>query len=304
MGRMPKIRRFRTIVYLFLIPFTLDAQETPKFKWPLELGTFPDLKGITSTFAESRADHYHSGVDISAVNVPVQSMASGKILYARDASDDPFQPTYGPGNHVIVDHSKGWWSGYYHLEKVIRKSGDIKQGEVLGTAGNTGHSVGAHLHFFVVSNYGKIYLNPLDILPTTTDKNPPIIGQLALVTTKGKTLISHSKRENIRLTKAYPIYLIASDPGLEPKTNRGLYRLRWKLNDAPEKDLKFEKIQFSKKDWLLQGKLSFPDTFLQSMYNLGELRWQNGTNTLTITAEDRNGNTTTKVFDINVNKEY
>ncbi|HNJ33637.1 MAG TPA: hypothetical protein PK881_05295, partial [Leptospiraceae bacterium] len=64
---------------------------------------FPELRGLTSTFGESRGDHFHNGVDISSLGEPVHPVAPGKILFARGIEDDPFSPLIGPGNFVIVD---------------------------------------------------------------------------------------------------------------------------------------------------------------------------------------------------------
>jgi hypothetical protein len=62
------------------------------------------------------------------------------------------------GNYVIIDHGNQEYSFYAHLqpESVSFKEGDsVKQGEVIGLLGNSGHSTGPHLHFHLM-NQGSI----------------------------------------------------------------------------------------------------------------------------------------------------
>ena len=92
-----------SMIVLAILP--LSAGD-PGFEWPLIKGSLPDLKGITSTFGESRDDHFHAGLDIASRDEAVQSMADGRILYSRQESDNPFRPLPGPGNLMIVDHGE------------------------------------------------------------------------------------------------------------------------------------------------------------------------------------------------------
>ncbi len=273
-----------------------------QFQWPIARGIYPDLRGITSTFGESRGDHFHSGLDVAAAGDSVGATADGRIIYSREASDQPHMPIPGPGNLLILDHGAGWWSGYYHLTSVTRREGDVKSGEAIATAGNTGHSAGAHLHFFISTDDMKTYANPIKLLPAVTDKRPPVIGQLVIFTPKGKTLISHSRAENIRLTKSYPVYVTIIDPGLEGHTRRGIYQLRWKLNDRPEEKNIYDRIIYKDGDWILEGKGKFDAVFREDVYNLGEVPLTDGKNTLVITAADAAGNETSETFDVTVQK--
>jgi hypothetical protein len=297
---------FFTIITLSaILSIPMSAGEPPAFRWPIIRGSYPDLKGITSTFGESRRDHFHNGLDISVDNEPVTAVAPGELLYVREASHDPFHPVPGPGNYVFINHGKGWWSGYYHLKRLHPvDSGKVGADSVIGYAGNTGHSSGAHLHFFMIRDAGRTYLNPLDLLPPITDNNPPIIGQIALLTPNGKTLVSHSRKEAIRLTKRYPIYIHITDPGFEKHTNRGVYRLRWRLNGGQEESMVYNSLNLNGKGWVIPGNRSFEDSFYDNLYNLGELDFTGDANELVVTAEDFNGNSSTVRFTIQVDRRY
>ena len=295
------------IIFIFIILFPLSAQNKtiPDFKWPLVKGNIPDLKGLTSTFAESRGDHFHNGIDISSLNDSITPVAPGKILYSRLHSDDPFKPQAGPGNQVFIDHGRGWWSGYYHLKSLSSlREGSVKIDDSIGYTGNTGHSSGAHLHFFIIKDYGNVYVNPLNYLPGITDNNPPVIGQIVIVTPNGKTMISHSRPQEIRLTKAYPFLVNIIDPGMEKNTRRGIYKINWQLNQNSPGSLTFNELMLSEKGWILPGGQSFEELYNYNLYNLGFLPVINGTNNLRLTAEDINGLSTTVDFSINIVKEY
>lgn len=296
------MRRTAFLITAALCAAVLQA-DSPKFDWPLKDG-FPEIRGITSTFGESRGDHFHNGVDIASTNEAVRPMAPGKILFVRALEDDPFAPLIGPGTLVMIDHGKGWWSGYYHLAKPGKiRSGEVTTDSVIGYSGNTGHSVGAHLHFFVSKDYGRTMVNPLIVLPGTVDKNPPDIGALTIVTQESKTLLPPGKLSRVRLSQAFPVYAEVRDPGLERNTNRGVYELRWKLNDAPEERRTFQKLTVRDGEWQLDGQ-GFDSVFGNGQYFLGRLSFQNGRNTVKITAIDQAGNESSQDFEIDVQRMY
>ncbi len=62
----------------------------------------------------------------------------------------------GFGNQVVLDHRNGYFTLYGHLSSVRVKTGQrVKQGDVLGTMGNTGNSSGFHLHFGLYHDDGN-----------------------------------------------------------------------------------------------------------------------------------------------------
>lgn len=57
------------------------------------------------------------------------------------------------GNYVILRHAGGICSFYAHMQKgsvCVKKGEQVKQGQVVGKIGNTGHSDGPHLHFQIM----------------------------------------------------------------------------------------------------------------------------------------------------------
>lgn len=101
---------------------------------------------------------FHSGLDIAACKgTPVVAPADGKITYAGKKGL--------LGNLVVIDHGYGMVTRYAHLNKALKKSGDIiKRGEIIGLVGSTGRSTGSHLHY-------EVRLNGVPLNPQNTYKN-------------------------------------------------------------------------------------------------------------------------------------
>jgi murein DD-endopeptidase MepM/ murein hydrolase activator NlpD len=100
----------------------------------------------------------HWGIDLRGhEGVAIYAVDNGVIVYAG-------WNDRGYGNMVVIDHGNGFQSLYAHLAGINVTCGQsIWQTNVIGTMGNTGNSSGAHLHFEVGLNGGKI--NPWNVLP-------------------------------------------------------------------------------------------------------------------------------------------
>lgn len=69
----------------------------------------------------------------------------------------------GYGNYVVVNHGDGVLTYYAHLSNITVSVGQsVQQGQVIGQAGNTGYSFGAHLHFGLMINGS--WVDPLNYL--------------------------------------------------------------------------------------------------------------------------------------------
>lgn len=100
----------------------------------------------------------HNGIDIGAgMGSPLFAADSGTVVYAGW-----LEPGYG--NFVVIDHGNGFSTWYEHLDSIHVRCGDnVFQGSVIGLAGSTGNSTGAHLHFEI--RYAGMPVNPWDYLP-------------------------------------------------------------------------------------------------------------------------------------------
>jgi murein DD-endopeptidase MepM/ murein hydrolase activator NlpD len=97
-------------------------------------------------------------IDIAAgLGAPVYASDSGVVVTAGWNSS-------GYGNVIMIDHGTGYSSVYGHLSQInVSLCQGVTQGQLIGLAGSTGNSTGAHLHFEIRLNGG--YVNPWSVLP-------------------------------------------------------------------------------------------------------------------------------------------
>ena len=308
----------------------------PNFSWPLYLEKLPSIPGISSTFGESRLDHFHNGLDIVAkIGTPVNALTSGNILFSYNEKDEFDQNERGVGNYIFLDHGSGYYSSYYHLEeKNLKRSGFVYSSDILGLIGNTGRSSGVHLHFSIYKNYGKTIINPLKLLPEIKDNLAPTFGSLIIITPdsltklfykkeneehienlsvekklnkkyKYKKLLSSKiqKEQTIRLTQNFPIYLELFDQGLEKESHRGVYYLDWQINDEPKLSNQFDQLDYKNGQWYL-GARDFTKVYYEKYLLLGMPNLMDGKNIITVNAADFHSNSIKVVYEFKVNKEY
>lgn len=101
----------------------------------------------------------HLGIDIAAgEGAPVWAADAGVVTIAQGGWNG------GYGNVVMIDHGNGWMTVYGHLSQInVVPCQDVNAGTLIGLAGNTGNSFGAHLHFETRQNGG--FVNPHYVLP-------------------------------------------------------------------------------------------------------------------------------------------
>jgi murein DD-endopeptidase MepM/ murein hydrolase activator NlpD len=74
------------------------------------------------------------------------------------------------GNFVIIKHTNGMYSLYFHLKKYLVKVGDnVKRGEQIGISGNSGKAncqpLGYHLHFELRKGLASsTHVNPVEYI--------------------------------------------------------------------------------------------------------------------------------------------
>lgn len=110
----------------------------------------------------------HTGMDFTAPRgTDIYVTGNGTVIEVKKSRR-------GYGNHITIDHGYGYKTLYAHLNKIKVKPGQkVKRGEIIGGVGNTGTSVGPHLHYEVIKNGRKI--NPVnfyynDLTPEEYDK--------------------------------------------------------------------------------------------------------------------------------------
>lgn len=119
-----------------------------------------DLKRMASGFGYRtdpiyKTTKFHAGMDFSApIGTEIYATGDGTVVRAdADAS--------GYGNHVRISHGYGYLTLYGHMSRIkVRRGQKVKRGDVIGYVGNTGKSVGPHLHYEVHKNSKAV--NPVN----------------------------------------------------------------------------------------------------------------------------------------------
>lgn len=101
----------------------------------------------------------HPGIDFAATEgSPIYAADGGVVTFSADGYNS------GYGGMIQIYHGHGLTSLYAHLsQRNVERCQTVGGGSVIGLAGNTGNSFGAHLHFEIRS--GGSHVNPWDYLP-------------------------------------------------------------------------------------------------------------------------------------------
>jgi len=136
------------IIYEVLVKYSPEAYFNQKFVYPLDeiinVGAFGNIR------KDGDITIQHLGVDLDAVEgTPIYAINDGKVVLVKELT------VYG--NTIIIDHGLGIYSLYLHLSEFQVSEGEmIKRGQSIGLVGNTGWSLGPHLHLSIKVNGASV----------------------------------------------------------------------------------------------------------------------------------------------------
>ncbi len=174
----------KPIGLLFLTIIILSFSNINEKKYPQNYFRSPvdHTPYISGTFGELRPNHFHSGIDIKSkhgkIGDPLYASADGFVSRLKVQAS-------GYGKAIYIDHPNGYTTVYAHLDKFPEEIEQyikeqqhsnqsffvdlypeknkfiFKQGEIVGTMGNTGRSYGPHIHFEIRNTATEEPINPL-----------------------------------------------------------------------------------------------------------------------------------------------
>ena len=105
------------------------------------------------------AKEFHNGLDIcSSKGTPIVAPADG-VVYRKG------QHRY-LGKYIRINHGRGITTTYGHLSGLsVERGQKVKRGDIIGFMGNTGRSVGTHLHYSL--KVKTKYVNPFHYILNT-----------------------------------------------------------------------------------------------------------------------------------------
>ncbi|MDZ4671778.1 MAG: peptidoglycan DD-metalloendopeptidase family protein [Phototrophicales bacterium] len=146
--------------YIFARPIDSNGVSRGLFYYPYGADGLEDLNPL----------RIHHGVDFpNPTGSPVRAAGSGIVQFASTPENPVWGNSASYGNVVIIEHDFGWdglplFTLYAHLEQSLVSTGDVvAMGDVIALSGNTGRSLGPHLHFEVrlgSNGYGDT-VNPI-----------------------------------------------------------------------------------------------------------------------------------------------
>lgn len=99
---------------------------------------------------------FHKGIDIEVNNGSLIKAALDGVVIEAAA-----EPAYG--NYLKIEHGNNMVTVYAHCSKLaVKKGQEVKQGDIIAKVGDTGASVGSHLHFEIWKD-GKV-IDPLSFV--------------------------------------------------------------------------------------------------------------------------------------------
>lgn len=190
-----EINNFESQLNILVNPSLIPKTSSGVLSWPLDKIFITQYFGNTN-FATDNPQIYsgkgHTGVDFRAsIGTKVRSTADGVIW--GTGNTDAYKGCLSYGQWVMVKHPNGLSTVYGHLSlRTVKPGQQVSAGDVIGYSGDTGYSVGPHLHFGVFATQGvrltfvtkkdfpnshcigatipfadrKAYLNPMSYLPS------------------------------------------------------------------------------------------------------------------------------------------
>jgi hypothetical protein len=238
---------------------------------------------MSANFGELRSNHFHSGIDLRVGGAPgaeVYAIESGHVsrIYVSGT---------GYGKALYIEHPDGNTSIYAHLDRFAGKIAKyveeyqyrrqrfhvndytdstllpVKKGDLIGYAGNTGSSFGAHLHFEIRESSLQAPMNPVvKGYVTPNDNIPPIFHSIAVFTLdtindvarprllKSEKMIKTAKGFIPEKTATFevcnPIFIGVNANDYQPgNTSRhGIYQMKAYLDNELFFSFKIDKFEF------------------------------------------------------------
>ena len=172
---------FENIDWDSFIPQEKDAgEEFPKEKVNKKPFGFPFEKiiGVTQWYGNTAYQQPHTGIDFGATKETIISPGDGEIVAL--GWDNFNGECFSGGNYLVLKHSNGMHTAYFHIEKYFVKLGDlVKRGERIAVSGNSGkwncQNLGYHLHFETrLGRYQDTHVNPIDYIDVNWEDVPTL----------------------------------------------------------------------------------------------------------------------------------
>lgn len=119
---------------------------------------------ITSPFGPRELngkEDNHKGIDVVGLKSKMIISPVNAVVIESSLITDKNNSLWQRGNYIIIDDQEGFEHYFYHLrERFVARGYRVKEGEIIGTEGNTGYSFGSHLHYGIKDKKSNTFINP------------------------------------------------------------------------------------------------------------------------------------------------
>jgi hypothetical protein len=213
---------------------------------------------ITAAFGDYRWDHFHTGVDMINSEKKVRSFTDGEVIFSN--MNRPRSINYGNGNFVLLENSSVKKRYSYSHMRSGSVDGNIKiykKGDIIGDVGDSGHSIGEHIHFEIEDMRDKILLNPLNEL-NVNDTLKPRIMDIYFVNESGEKI---SIMNNYRIVKGGRLFIKCSDSMNGSPYSFSPYKITVIIDGTERYSSVFDRLQMVNGDFYLRNNMSFKDIY-------------------------------------------
>lgn len=156
-----------------------------RYRLPFEAGGARGLsQGVDGGFSHGERQRFAFDFPMPE-GTRVLAARAGTVAVVRDDqhAGGPDAELLGRANHVIVRHDDGTFATYAHLRPggaAVREGERVAAGALLGLSGNTGFSLGPHLHFCVwkaSARDGEPESLPIRFADGSEDGFVPVVGR-------------------------------------------------------------------------------------------------------------------------------
>ncbi len=145
------------------------SQLSKPFSFP-----FKEYIGVNQWHGNTAFQKPHTGIDFGAIQKEIVAIGDGEVL--GKGWDSYNGECMSGGNYLLVKHTNGMHSSYFHLQSTYADVGKkVKKGEILGVSGNTGswncQPLTYHLHFETrLGRSQSTHVNPVDYIAADWSK--------------------------------------------------------------------------------------------------------------------------------------
>jgi len=215
-----------------------------------QINDIMDIYKITSTFGDSRGDHFHTGIDLAAINQDIRSISNGEVIFFN--KNRLGNIPYGNGNFIIIeDKVENIRVSYSHLQDKSINTNKItyRIGEKVAVVGNSGHSTGYHLHLELEDTKNNRLLNPIAFINQKYTE-PPIIQDIYFITNENEKI---SMIKGSSLKKGGRLFISAVD-----KLNNSTYlvtpyKIKVMIDGKDKSELIFDSMKKTESSYIIES---------------------------------------------------